>query len=121
MSKNDLLLKRDKDFLHPVGRQAAVEGVEERVLQVLADFFEEGRGLAFAEEVHREDPETGATLVADTADARLRAEFARNQAGARANRDRFLRSLDIDAINVRTDQPYTIALLRFFRDRERRR
>jgi uncharacterized protein (DUF58 family) len=68
-----------------------------------------------------EDPESGATLIADTSDARLRAAFARRQALARNERDRFLRALDIDAINVRTDQPYTRALLRFFRERERRR
>ena len=68
-----------------------------------------------------EDPESGETFIADTSDARLRAEFARRQTAAHNDRDRFLRALDIDAINVRTDQPYTRALLRFFRERERRR
>jgi len=68
-----------------------------------------------------EDPETGAHFIADTGDVRLRAAFARRQVAARVERDRFLRTLDIDAINVRTDQPYTRALLRFFRERERRR
>jgi uncharacterized protein (DUF58 family) len=68
-----------------------------------------------------EDSESGETCVVDTADPRLRAEFARRQAAARAERDRFLRSLDVDAVTVRTDQPYTRALLRFFRDREHRR
>jgi uncharacterized protein (DUF58 family) len=68
-----------------------------------------------------EDPESGGTLVVDTSDLRLRAEFRRRQLEARVARDRFLQSLDIDAISVRTDQPYTKALLRFFRARERRR
>src|SRR5436190_678201 len=68
-----------------------------------------------------EDPESGETTIVDTGDARLRAAFARRQAGARAERDRSLRALDIDTIKVRTDQPYTRALLRFFEDRERRR
>lgn len=68
-----------------------------------------------------EDPESGATAVVDTSDPRLRAEFARRQAAARAERDRFLRGLDVDAVTVRTDQPYATALLRFFRARERRR
>jgi len=68
-----------------------------------------------------EDPETGATMVVDTADARVREAFRREREKARSERDRFLRSLDIDAIGVRTDQPYTSALLRFFRAREKQR
>ena len=67
-----------------------------------------------------EDPETGETVVVDTSDARVRAEFQRQRQVAGAERDRFLRSLDIDAINVSTDRPYTQALLRFFREREKR-
>lgn len=67
-----------------------------------------------------EDPETGDTVVVDTSDPRLRAEFSRRQSAARIERDRFLRALDIDAINLRTDRPYTKSLLRFFRERERR-
>jgi uncharacterized protein (DUF58 family) len=67
------------------------------------------------------DPESGERTIVDTGDARLRAAFARQQADARVGRDRFLRSLDIDAVSVRTDQPYANALLRFFRTRERRR
>ena len=68
-----------------------------------------------------EDSESGETYVVDTGDPALRAEFRRRQAASRAERDRFLRSLDIDAVTVRTDQPYATALLRFFRQRERRR
>ncbi|MDX2170796.1 MAG: DUF58 domain-containing protein [Deltaproteobacteria bacterium] len=66
-----------------------------------------------------EDPESGETVIADTGDPRLRVEFARRQAAARAERDRFLRSLDIDSVTVRTDQPYSGPLLRFFRAREK--
>ena len=68
-----------------------------------------------------EDAESGEAVVVDTGDPRLRAEFARRQAAARQARDRFLRGLDVDAVTVRTDQPYANALLRFFRQRERRR
>jgi uncharacterized protein (DUF58 family) len=68
-----------------------------------------------------EDPESGETCIVDTGDPRLRATFAGQQKAARAARDRFLRSLDVDAVTVRTDQPYAQALLRFFRQRERRR
>jgi uncharacterized protein (DUF58 family) len=68
-----------------------------------------------------EDAESGDAVVVDTGDPRLRAEFARRQAAVRGERDRLLRSLDVDAITVRTDRPYAQALLRFFRQRERRR
>ena len=36
------------------------------------------------------------------------------------DRDRMLRSVDIDAVTVRTDRSYTEALMRFFQMRERR-
>ncbi len=68
-----------------------------------------------------EDAESGETTVIDTSDPSVRAAFATRQTAARAERDRFLRGLDIDAVTVRTDQPYATALLRFFRARERRR
>jgi uncharacterized protein (DUF58 family) len=67
-----------------------------------------------------EDPETGEVAVVDTSDAELRREFEQRRRVARAERDRSLRSLDIDAIPVRTGQPYAAALMRFFRARERR-
>lgn len=67
-----------------------------------------------------EDPESGETTVVDTSDRRVRAAFRRQQEEARVARDRFLLSLDVDAIRVRTDRSYTEALLRFFRRRERR-
>jgi uncharacterized protein (DUF58 family) len=67
-----------------------------------------------------EDPESGATIVVDTSDRRLREEFRRRQTAAHAARDHLLRSLDVDAVRVRTDQPYATALLRFFREREKR-
>jgi uncharacterized protein (DUF58 family) len=68
-----------------------------------------------------EDPESGETTLVDTSDRRIREEFARRRAAARQERDRMLRSLDVDAICVRTDRPYTQAMLRFFREREKRR
>jgi uncharacterized protein (DUF58 family) len=67
------------------------------------------------------DSESGETHIVDTADPAVRAEFRRRQTAARGERDRFLRGLDVDAVTVRTDQPYATALLRFFRQRERRR
>jgi hypothetical protein len=50
----------------------------------------------------------------------VRDGFAREATIARAARDRELRACDVDAIVVDTNKPYTEALLRFFRMRERR-
>jgi uncharacterized protein (DUF58 family) len=70
--------------------------------------------------VELEEAETGARYVVDTGDEHIRAELAREAARARSERDRTLRSADVDTIVVSTDRPYTQALLRFFRMRERR-
>jgi len=68
-----------------------------------------------------EDPETGETLIVDTTDRHLRESYRQQSEAARRERDRLLRQLDIDVITIRTDQPYTGALLRFFHQREHRR
>ncbi len=70
--------------------------------------------------VELEEAETGARYVVDTGDARVRAAFARQGAAARSARGRMLRAADVDVVGVATDRPYTEALLRFFRMRERR-
>ncbi len=64
------------------------------------------------------DAESGDELLVDTADAKVRQAFRRRQHQRREERDRMLRSIDVDAIHVRTDQPYTRALMRFFRARQ---
>jgi uncharacterized protein (DUF58 family) len=70
--------------------------------------------------VELEEAETGARYTVDTRDPRVRDAFAREAARARTERDRALRTADVDAIVVATDRPYAEALLRFFRMRERR-
>jgi uncharacterized protein (DUF58 family) len=70
--------------------------------------------------VELEDAESGGRYVVDTGDARLRERFAARAVAARAARDRELRAADVDSIVVDTARPYTEALLRFFRMRERR-
>ena len=70
--------------------------------------------------VELEEAETGERWVVDTRDWRVRDAFARQASIARVERDRELRASDVDAIIVGTDRPYTEALLRFFRMRERR-
>src|SRR5262245_9951358 len=70
--------------------------------------------------VELEEAETGERYVVDTSDARLRKAFADSAATARIARDRWLHTANVDAIMITTDRPYTEALLRFFRMRERR-
>ena len=67
------------------------------------------------------DAETGEMVEINTGDARKRASFAQRQARAQADLARLFRSAGIDAIQLRTDQPYAIGLARFFETREKRR
>ena len=67
------------------------------------------------------DAETGEVLEINTADLRKRAAFAQRQAQAQADLVRMFRSARIDAIQVRTGQPYSVELGRFFETREKRR
>jgi len=68
-----------------------------------------------------QDSETGEIVEVSTGDARKRAVFAERQVKAQADLARLFRSAGIDAIQLRTDQPYTATLGRFFETRERRR
>ncbi|MCX8090886.1 MAG: DUF58 domain-containing protein [Verrucomicrobiae bacterium] len=67
------------------------------------------------------DAETGELIELDTGDARRRSIFAERQARAQAETARLFRAAGIDAIQLRTDQPYAGELARFFETRERRR
>jgi uncharacterized protein (DUF58 family) len=69
--------------------------------------------------VYFEDLETGEVVAFDTGGpgpARYRALIERG----RKEREALFRRLDMDFVNVRTDQPYVAALVAFFRARERR-
>lgn len=67
------------------------------------------------------DAETGELIELDTGDARRRSIFAERQARAQAETARLFRAAGIDAIQLRTDQPYAGELAKFFEMRERRR
>src|SRR5207245_980382 len=64
------------------------------------------------------DAETGEVVEVNTGDERKRAAFAQRQARAQVDLARLFRSAGIDAIQLRTDQPYAIELARFFETRE---
>jgi uncharacterized protein (DUF58 family) len=68
-----------------------------------------------------QDLETGQHILVDTASADVRQQYERRQATARAQRQQLFRALGLDAIEIRTDEPYIGPLIRFFRQRERRR
>src|SRR5215470_13341141 len=108
------------DFLTPGWRRTL--RVAARRHDVVAVVLEDPREaeLPAVGLVELEEAETGERYVVDTRDWRVRDAFARQASIARVERDRDLRANDVDAIVVGTDRPYTEALLRFFRMRERR-
>jgi uncharacterized protein (DUF58 family) len=67
------------------------------------------------------DAETGEVVEVNTGDARKRAAFAQRQVKAQTELLRVFRATKIDSIQLRTDQPYSSALGRFFEMREKRR
>jgi uncharacterized protein (DUF58 family) len=68
-----------------------------------------------------QDAETGEIVEVNTGDQRKRQAFAQRQARAQTDLTRLFRSAGIDAIQLRTDQPYSVELARFFETREKRR
>ena len=65
------------------------------------------------------DPETGAWRRVDTADAAVRAYFARRAAEFDRGLERELRERGADLLRLETGEPYAEPLLAFFRRRER--
>lgn len=67
------------------------------------------------------DAETGEVVEVNTGDERKRSAFQQRQMKAQHELRRLLLSARIDAIQLRTDEPYAAALGRFFQTREERR
>src|SRR5262249_30081043 len=67
-----------------------------------------------------EDAETGERVLVDASDRRTRDHFRRWAAERRAARETLLRSVGVDALELRTDRPYDVPLYRFFHRRARR-
>lgn len=108
------------DFLD-TGARLALK-IANRRHDIIAVVLDDPRDLALPNVglIALQDAETGQQILLDTGDSRLRREFEQRAAAARRDRERMLRAVAVDAIGVRTDRPYTEALLRFFRMRERR-
>ncbi len=106
------------DFLQPDLKRAL--RIARRRHDLIGVVLEDPRELELepAGLVALRDSESGEEMVVDTADTKVRRAFGRRQKERRDDRDRMLRSVDVDAIHVRTDQPYTRELMRFFRARQ---
>lgn len=71
--------------------------------------------------VRLDDPETGESLVVDTASAKVRKEYARLASELRAQRVATFRALGLDFLELSTDQGYVKPLIKFFQARQARR
>ena len=67
-----------------------------------------------------EDAETGESVLVDTSDRRTRESFRRWAETRRAGREALFRSVGVDSLELHTDRPYDLPLVRFFHRRARR-
>jgi len=67
-----------------------------------------------------EDAETGDRVLVDARDRRTRDSFRRWAVERRAQRQALFRSVGVDALELHTDRPYDVPLVRFFHLRARR-
>jgi uncharacterized protein (DUF58 family) len=67
-----------------------------------------------------EDAETGDRVLVDTTDRRTRDSFRRWAIERRQKRASLFRSVGVDALELHTDRPYDVPLVRFFHQRARR-
>lgn len=67
------------------------------------------------------DPETGRTVLVDTASPEVRRQFAEQAAEQRLNETRLFRRAGIDLLDIATDKPYVDAVRELFRRRALRR
>ncbi|HZM69880.1 MAG TPA: DUF58 domain-containing protein [Candidatus Cryosericum sp.] len=67
-----------------------------------------------------EDAESGDRVLVDTSDRRTQDAFRRWALERRSGRQSLFRSVGVDSLELRTDRPYDVPLVRFFRQRARR-
>ncbi len=70
--------------------------------------------------IELEDAETGEMVLLDSADKTTRKMFHSETSDLKLKRDKLLRSMSIDSIDVRTDISYVEPLIKFFRARAKR-
>jgi uncharacterized protein (DUF58 family) len=109
------------DFLAPdLGSQLAASARRHDLIAVVVEDPRE-RELPAIGLVQLEDPETGKAVLVDTSDEHVRHRFFTDRERERSARDRTLRAAGLDVVDVATDGDYARELLRFFRERGRRR
>ena len=109
----DQLAQRSKALLRQTNRRHDVVAVQ------ITDRYE--YELPSVGRLVLEDAETGEVVEVDTRGAHRRTNFSEEQSRRQADLDRLFRSIGIDAIQLRTDQPYSAVLGKFFVAREKRR
>jgi uncharacterized protein (DUF58 family) len=67
------------------------------------------------------DAETGARILTDSGNPRIRESYRRQAVTRLEQRDRLFRSIGVDHIDIDTEIPYEKALVAFFRQRQQRR
>jgi uncharacterized protein (DUF58 family) len=70
--------------------------------------------------IELEDAETGETILVDTGSRAFRREYAAKAQEDNALIKKGLQLINLDFINIRTDESYIVPLINFFRMRERR-
>lgn len=70
--------------------------------------------------IELEDAETGEVMVLDTSSPQFRSEFADQARDTVDELQHAFKLIDLDFIQIRTDKPYTIPLVQFFKMREKR-
>ncbi|MFQ5750612.1 MAG: DUF58 domain-containing protein [bacterium] len=70
--------------------------------------------------IELEDAETGEIVLIDTTYSAVRDTFVDDSAKLKMERDKLLRSMNVDTIDIRTDVSYVEPLIRFFRMRAKR-
>jgi uncharacterized protein (DUF58 family) len=66
------------------------------------------------------DAETGARIIADSGNPKIRESYRKHAVSRLEQRDRLFRSISVDHIDVDTQVPYEKALVTFFRQRQQR-
>lgn len=70
--------------------------------------------------IELEDAETGEAVLLDTSDRQVRQLFAKETSDSMTQRDKLFKSMNVDSIDIRTDQSYIEPLIKFFRMRAKR-
>lgn len=70
--------------------------------------------------IELEDAETGETIIVDTSSREFRAEFSARASEDTTNLRKDFQRINLDFIDIRTDQSYVVPLINFFKMREKR-